>query len=400
MSIISNLKDKCGGILEKINIPHKDNFCEVVNESENEMPIPTDYRISTMTMITDLNRNINLQVVSKYFILDKKITKMEYGEKPMKNNKQTKKVNRPFFNQATFIVELNPIKIINIKVFSNGKVQMTGIKRKEDGKKALKLIIDKLIVTSGIVNIYMLLDEQLINYYLTLFNKNNLEKSYYIKNKQNKYILDKDKLYEEIVKKTNKNINDIELFTETIEKKDDIQIAPIQIVLINSDYQINFFIKRNNLYNVLSNNYSLTVRFEPSIYPGVNCKYYWNKKYKDRKYEGKCYCSKKCIGKGNGEGEGQCKKITIACFQSGSVIITGARSIEHILAARNFINRVFRENYEIIRKIEAHFIDKSNKVETKKYIKTSDIVYIKKKDIDNEHNKHIIEKYMNIVNGS
>ena len=62
MSIISNLKDKCGGILDKINVPHKDNFCEVINESENKMPIPTEYRISTMTMITSFNCNINLEV--------------------------------------------------------------------------------------------------------------------------------------------------------------------------------------------------------------------------------------------------------------------------------------------------------------------------------------------------
>ena len=42
------------------------------------------------------------------------------------------------------------------------------------GSNLFELIIDKLILTSGIANIYMLLDEQLIHYYLTLFNKNNL----------------------------------------------------------------------------------------------------------------------------------------------------------------------------------------------------------------------------------
>ena len=56
--------------------------------------------------------------------------------------------------------------------------------------------------------------------------------------------------------------------------------------------------------------------------------YYWNKDYHDYPIKGKCYCTKKCTGKGNGEGDGNCKKVTTAVFQSGSVLITGGRSME------------------------------------------------------------------------
>ena len=54
-------------------------------------------------------------------------------------------------------------------------------------------------------------------------------------------------------------------------------------------------------------------------------------------------------------------KITIAAFQSGSVIITGAREILHIEKAQAFINRVFRENYELIKKVDAPFIEKTQR---------------------------------------
>ena len=100
--------------------------------------------------------------------------------------------------------------------------------------------------------------------------------------------------------------------------------------------------------------------------------------------------------KGSGNGNGDCKKITIA-FQSGSVIITGAREILHIEKAQNFINRVFRENYDLIRKIDAPFIEKSNENKPKKYIKTSDIIYINKDKLNNPLNKDIYEKYIKYI---
>ena len=90
------------------------------------------------------------------------------------------------------------------------------------------------------------------------------------------------------------------------------------------------------------------------MYPGVNCKYYWNKAYKDKEFEGKCYCTKKCNGKGSGNGEGDCKKITIACFQSGSVIITGARNKSQLEECYRFIKNFIDSNKET-------FILKTNK---------------------------------------
>ena len=125
-------------------------------EIENDYIEPTNYRISTMTLITSFTCYINLEVVSKYFKLDDKVVSMVYGDKPVKNSKQ--KGNRPFFNQATIIVKLDPLRKVNVKIFSNGKIQMTGVKQVEDGHEALKLIIEKLKKTKGIVPFDKVLD--------------------------------------------------------------------------------------------------------------------------------------------------------------------------------------------------------------------------------------------------
>jgi TATA-box binding protein (TBP) (component of TFIID and TFIIIB) len=365
----------------------------IVKEEVNDYPQPTKYRISTMTMITSFNCNINLEVVSRYFKLDDKIFSMVYGDKPVKSI-NIKKNNRPFFNQATIIVKLNPLKNINIKIFSNGKIQMTGVKKKVDGEEAVLLIMEKLKKTNGIIPVKYLLDSQLIKYYLELTDKQYIDEEFYELDKDNKPVLMREELLKIIYEKKGE---DISICAESIEDLSVIKIENIDIVLINSDFNINFKIKRNNLFSILSKEYDIVTRYEPGIYPGVNSKYYWNKAYEGYQYEGKCYCTKKCIGKGKGNGNGDCKKITIAAFQSGSVIITGAREILHIEKAQTFINRVFRENYELIKKVDAPFIEKVKEQKPKKYIKSSDIIYINKNNLDNKFNKEIYKKYLKYI---
>ena len=127
-------------------------------------------------------------------------------------------------------------------------------------------------------------------------------------------------------------------------KNNDLKIASYSVVLINSDYHINYKVKQLALHQKLVNTYKIFSTYEPCIYQGVNSKFYWNKQYNNKpEYtSGKCYCSKMCNGKGSGDGDGNCKTITIAIFQSGSIIITGARSLEQIYTAYNFINDIGR----------------------------------------------------------
>ena len=171
-----------------------------------------------------------------------------------------------------------------------------------------------------------------------------------------------------------------------------------KIVLINSDYFVGFEIRRDVLHKILIDKYGIYSSYEPCIYPGVNSKYYWNKDYKDSSFPGKCFCTENCSGKGNGEGNGKCKKITISIFQSGSVIITGARNMEQIVDAYNFINKVFEENYDSIKKVVPHFLEKEeckqNQGSKKKTIK------IKISNIKNYPNEEIINQLVNMMEQS
>ena len=52
-------------------------------------------------------------------------------------------------------------------------------------------------------------------------------------------------------------------------------------------------------------------------------------------------------GKGSGCGDGQCKKVTIAVFKSGKVIITGGRNKEQINESYRFITNFIESKKDI-----------------------------------------------------
>ena len=112
------------------------------------------------------------------------------------------------------------------------------------------------------------------------------------------------------------------------------------VQLLNSDYKVNALVKRDELHRILVSKYKLFSTLETTIYQGINTKYYYNEK--SFKKDGICWCEKACCGQGDGKELGNCKRITIAIFQTGSIIITGARNHNQLDEAYNFINNILR----------------------------------------------------------
>lgn len=309
---------------------------------------PSKLRISTMTITSNINTDINLEVISRklslvdFYSNELGCIKIELGGFPTRGyckkdieNKTKKK--KTFYNQATAIIRVldqeTNLKEVNCKLFSNGRIQMTGIKSIESAEFSLKLLFDSI---------------------------------------KNLSYLDNDG-------------NTINAITDKI----NASCGKINIHLINSDYTTGFKIKRDILHDLLVNSYNIYSTYEPCIYPGVNTKYYWNNSNTE---DGVCECDVECDGKGNGDGDGKCKKVTISIFQSGAIIITGATSIEQLNSAYSFINRVLDENFDELERqpppepIEQNTIKilKKQKVWLKKdNIKTNNILY----HMDN--NEHI-----------
>jgi TATA-box binding protein (TBP) (component of TFIID and TFIIIB) len=124
-----------------------------------------------------------------------------------------------------------------------------------------------------------------------------------------------------------------------------------QVQLVNTDFSIGAKIHREALFRLLTKKYKLRATYESAFYQGVNTKYFYNKQRPASVLPGLCGCPVLCKGDGNGEALGECKKITISPFQTGQVIITGARTMEQITEGYEFIKNVITvEQDEVLRK--------------------------------------------------
>jgi TATA-box binding protein (TBP) (component of TFIID and TFIIIB) len=126
-------------------------------------------------------------------------------------------------------------------------------------------------------------------------------------------------------------------------------IQKFNVCMMNSDYSIGKAIRRERLYKILVETHGLWSSFEPTIYQGVNTKFFWNKDRPANSPPGICFCPDPCDGSAGGYGVGKCKKITISPFRTGSIIITGAQHPEQLYDAYDFMNGVLRDNPDVLR---------------------------------------------------
>jgi TATA-box binding protein (TBP) (component of TFIID and TFIIIB) len=247
-----------------------------------------DLRISTMTAISSINSNIDLDNLYKNIEISDIVTFIQHGSLGTKGTsyKKQRKKRIPkkqcaFFNQVTLHVTCE--KSVNVKLFNNGKIQMTGIKYETHGDKVLTLLIPYL-----------------------------------------------------------KKIN-IASDNTVLSESNDITYKPFNIVMINSDFSLGYKVKREVVHREIVDS-GMYSSYEPCNYPGVNIKYYYNK----HTTNGICQCSKPCNGKGIGDSDGNCKRITIVVFMSGNIIITGSHSREQLNLCYEYITNFINSRKHII----------------------------------------------------
>ena len=109
-----------------------------------------DLRISTITSVLKLSSDIDLKKIYDCIpISDNYIPYIEYG---CENNprgfsekslikKRKKKKKKIFYNQATLHV-IQDKKIMNVKLFNNGRIQITGIKNEDQSEKLILKLIE------------------------------------------------------------------------------------------------------------------------------------------------------------------------------------------------------------------------------------------------------------------
>lgn len=117
----------------------------------------TDINVSTMVAIGDISESLDLDILSDFLQLDHLVRGIKYKENCQGCIRQTKS----FYNQMTLIVFLFN-KLINIKLFSNGKVQLTGVKSLEQANETITYLKHYLSRINGVFRIKIQRQDNLV----------------------------------------------------------------------------------------------------------------------------------------------------------------------------------------------------------------------------------------------
>ena len=129
---------------------------------------------------------------------------------------------------------------------------------------------------------------------------------------------------------------------EVISIPGEYRVSDIETHLINSDYNVNFYINLDELVKVLTS-YDIYNYYNPTSYPGILAKFYYNDA---NPIQGICNCERHCSTR---EKRSICTKITISIFRPGSIIITGSKSIPQLIETYKIFNRILFKHYAEIK---------------------------------------------------
>jgi TATA-box binding protein (TBP) (component of TFIID and TFIIIB) len=252
-------------------------------------------------------------------------TVRQYSRPPQKMTRKNSKMKGVFYNQVTLEIysEYNK-KEITVFLYDNGSCNNTGNKSIED----TFIVSDKIMQILTYIHIH----EKPILYHYQNVNLSNYDETQCqeLENFLNMNLIPLD-LNENVGKLINTNIN-----ISTMNAKYNAGIK------INRDALLKL-IKKDNEMKQDSDIYLALL--ETSNYAGLNIKIRWKKNcqetiHQKQKKKWKCKCS----------------DITILAFQSGEIMISGAKSFEQLDYVKDIFDKLIRENVSEIIDIDLHSI--------------------------------------------
>lgn len=348
---IEYTKEKLKDFLENYSFQfvqknHKHKMDEKKKDEQNEFEkknVVTTYNIYTGIMN---NETKDLKQTEEIQIIDGKNIKDENKDK-----KNIKHDDDYMYNSCSIIIKPSKdIKAVNIRLFSDSAMTITGGLHETDGYHAAKVLLNEFIKNKAIIKGIKKLDVHAAT---------------------------------ESARKKNKVIYPL---------PSDDYISGLKvyhnITLINSNFVSHFRIDLEILYKLLiKNEEDLFVVYNPNHHRGIQISYFWNqnKEIKDTNkvsydnhftQNGICNCVKKCSTKKNRKktysvfdiknatnNKNSCTKVKICVFKTGSISLIGGTSEIHTKNAYMFINHILEKYYQdiVTISIDDYLNEKKNK---------------------------------------
>ena len=168
--------------------------------------------------------------------------------------------------------------------------------------------------------------------------------------------------------------------TNKKEKSHFEKVKPKSNVLINSNFNCGYYIQQEKLRNLLRDKYMLNPTYDPSMYPGVKCKFYYNnERPKDAKLQ---------VGRLDDNDMNvtmteldeltleKYTKISFMIFRTGNCLIVGNCTKEILTFVYDFVRGILMDEYETIHATHDIPIAKAKKTKPRKRaVKFSTEVY-------------------------
>lgn len=122
-----------------------------------------------------------------------------------------------------------------------------------------------------------------------------------------------------------------------------------EVCMMNADVRTGRLIRRRDLQAALIKHGGLMSTYESTSYQGVKISFFWSaeKNAQGKLQDGTCPCEVQCVSSGKKSSikktaedtRTRCTKVTIAPFQTGKIIITGAKHEQQVRDAASWILR-------------------------------------------------------------
>jgi len=310
-----------------VNIDQKMNQTKIINCKDEIIPKCSDIYISTKTMISYLNGNIDLN--ENFW----KIPVLNYNN-PIEGvvKKQIKFNNKTQEEVDDIAKRLEKEEIFNNQIISsinnpeNNKIKFKDVRKITIGLSKKDITSHRCKEKSAFYNCFVLIIRLKINgvfkeCHTKIFNTGKIElpgiQSDITLYKLLDFIINilKDCGYKDIMYLREK--------TET--------------VLINSNFNCGYYINRDKLYDILRDKYRFHTLYDPCSYPGIMSKFYYDPTL-----------DKSDLQTGIKTRDNKEKQISFMIFRTGSVLIVGKCLEPELIEIYEFLKKLLSHEYKII----------------------------------------------------
>jgi len=351
-SFITNTYDDTSSVDEDNNINdefNKEN--DKLNSTENFQgvaPEPTDIYISTKSKIAYLEQPIDLKIFWDIPVIPYATTKNGVIKKQIKFNSKTPEElqtiqdrlkNELYYEEHVMSHIDNP----------NGRIKFKDIRKITVGISKKDIMSYRSKKKQAFYNCFVMIirikiADMFKEFHIKVFNTGKLE----IPGVQS------EEMFETVLKNIIYILQPFHDYTLSYKQSSDT-------VLINSNFNCGFFINREFLFDILRSKYNIQAIYDPCSYPGIQCKFYFNKDLGIQ--------TGKQISAENKTKYTNVTEVSFMIFRTGSVLIVGMCD-EHILQEIYvFLKALLKEEFKhICQKIiteDCNVKDKKKKIRKK-----------------------------------